>query len=59
MPRTGMKNATGLVLLLAGIRSGELTNTEESELRQARMVHKDTAAVLEERLATLNARLSD
>lgn len=48
-----------LVLLLAGIRSGQLTNTEESKLRQARMVHKDTVAVFEERLATLNARLGN
>ena len=48
-----------LVLLLAGIRSEQLTNTEATELRQARIVHKDTVAMLEERLATLNARLGD
>ena len=48
-----------LVLLLAGIRSGQLTNTEENELRQAEMAIKDTVAMLEERLATLNARLGD
>lgn len=48
-----------LVLLLASIRSGQFTNTEENELRQAGMANKDTVAMLEERLATLNARLGD
>jgi hypothetical protein len=47
-----------LVQLLEAIRSGKITHVDEDDQRELQATNPENIAVLEERLAELNARLS-
>ena len=47
-----------LVQLLEGIESGEITHINENDLRQLQATNPENIALLKERLAKLNVRLS-
>jgi hypothetical protein len=47
-----------LVQLIKAIESGEITHVDEEDLRQLQVANPKNIAVLKERLAQLNARLS-
>ena len=47
-----------LVQLLKGIESGKITHIDEDDLRQLQATNPENVALLKERLAKLNARLS-
>jgi hypothetical protein len=48
-----------LVELLQAIESGKVTHIDEKDLRQLQPTNPENIALLKERLAKLNARLSD
>ena len=48
-----------LVQLLKGIDSGRITHVDEDDMRQLQATNLENVALLKERLATLNARLSN
>ena len=48
-----------LVELLQAIESGKVTHIDEKDLRQLQPTTPENVALLKERLAKLNARLSD
>jgi hypothetical protein len=48
-----------LVQLLEGIDSGRITHVDEDDMRQLQATNLENVALLKERLATLNARLSN
>ena len=48
-----------LVQLLEGIDSGRITHVDEDDMRQLQATNSENVALLKERLATLNARLSN
>lgn len=48
-----------IMLLLKAIESGAVTHVDEENLRQLRAVSPHNFALLNERLANLNARLGD
>jgi hypothetical protein len=48
-----------LVQLLQGIKSGDVTHIDSEDFRQLQATTPENIALLEERLAQLNARLGD
>ena len=48
-----------LIELLEAIKSGKVTHIDEGDLRQLQSTNLENIALLEKRLAKLNARLGD
>jgi hypothetical protein len=48
-----------LVQLLEGIESGKVTHVDQEQLRQLQATNPKNVALLKDRLAKLNARLSE